>query len=451
MTFRRRLATGFALTLALTAALAGASIRALLGAQESHKRILRDYASYVRAVLGLRLMDEERESAVRGYLLVGDPLLLGRARDNDRRFVAETIRLEREVDPPEDALLEAARSADAAYDAAVRPLLEARRRGEKASELVRRYQSRVQPWREKLVRTLDALIKLQVEEFELGRARWTNQAERSALVVVSLSASALALGAGIAWLVTLALSKAHEQAQAAARAQGRLAATQAAYAELESLGYAMSHNLRAPARAIEAFGRKALSDPGLAAESRRACEAVVSAGLAMGEIIDGLLRLMDVGRVVPARARVDVTALAREAAAARLEGRRGPPVDVAVQPGLFASADANLLRAALEALIDNAVKFSARAAAPRVEVGAADRGGELVFFVRDNGVGFDPAFADKLFKPFQHLHPRAEFAGAGIGLAVVLRAVRAHGGRAWAESTPGRGATFYFTLPEAAA
>ena len=129
--------------------------------------------------------------------------------------------------------------------------------------------------------------------------------------------------------------------------------------------------------------------------------------------------------------------------------RRQPrdPASFSVQDGLSAQGDPVLLRAVLENLLGNAWKFTGKTASPRVEVAREDREGDAVFVVRDNGAGFDPAYASRLFGVFQRLHTAAEFEGTGIGLATVHRIVRRHGGRVWAEGAPGRGASFHFTLP----
>jgi light-regulated signal transduction histidine kinase (bacteriophytochrome) len=170
----------------------------------------------------------------------------------------------------------------------------------------------------------------------------------------------------------------------------------------------------------------------------------------MATLIDNLLRLSRVTRAPLTRSRVNLSALAHAVVG---ELRRQDParaVDVRIQDGLIADGDEPLLRIVLENLLANAWKFTARQPAPAIEVGAQSLDGQRAFFVRDNGAGFDMAYAGKLFVSFQRLHATSEFPGTGIGLATVQRVVHRHGGRAWAIGKPGEGATFYFTLAEGA-
>jgi light-regulated signal transduction histidine kinase (bacteriophytochrome) len=167
----------------------------------------------------------------------------------------------------------------------------------------------------------------------------------------------------------------------------------------------------------------------------------------MGELIDDLLQLSRVSRAELTRT---ITKLSQIAGTVSEQLKRGEPD----RPGEFvihqvpsAHADARLMRAVLENLLGNAWKFTADAAQPRIEFGAEEREGDTVYFVRDNGVGFDMTYADRLFAPFQRLHTDAEFPGTGIGLATVRRIIDRHGGRVWAEGAVGRGATVFFTVP----
>ena len=146
------------------------------------------------------------------------------------------------------------------------------------------------------------------------------------------------------------------------------------------------------------------------------------------------------------RERVDLTAMAKEVGAELRDANPGRVVELVVAPGLIADADKRMMHVVLNNLLGNAWKFTGKTAPARVEVGARVQGGEREFFVRDNGAGFDMAYADKLFGAFQRLHSTSEFEGNGIGLALVERIVRRHGGRAWAEGAVGRGATLHFTL-----
>jgi DNA-binding response OmpR family regulator len=227
------------------------------------------------------------------------------------------------------------------------------------------------------------------------------------------------------------------------------AEVESANQELESFSYSVSHDLRAPLRAIDGFSSIVMEKAAeLNPQSRRHLERVREAAQRMGQLIDDMLNLSRVGRQALRREPVDLSAEA-EKIVARL--RATPPADraveVAIAGGLAAQGDRGLLGIALENLLGNAWKFSSKTAQARIEVGQqAAPDGSRVFFVRDNGAGFDMAYADKLFGTFQRLHTNEEFPGTGVGLATVARVIRRHGGRIWAESAPGRGATFFFTL-----
>jgi PAS domain S-box-containing protein len=226
------------------------------------------------------------------------------------------------------------------------------------------------------------------------------------------------------------------------RAQVEVLATRldAAIEELETFSYSVSHDLRAPLRAIDGFSRELLlSADSLDETGKRYLGRIRAATQRMSSLIDDLLALTRLSRRPMKVERVDVTLLAEEVAAELGAGH------VAVQRGLVARADPHLLRVVLQNLIGNAVKFSGRRGEPRVEVLAA-AGGALA--VRDNGVGFDMQYAGKMFEPFQRLHPSSQFEGTGIGLAIVKRLIRRHGGTVRAESAPDQGASFYFTLGE---
>ena len=167
----------------------------------------------------------------------------------------------------------------------------------------------------------------------------------------------------------------------------------------------------------------------------------------MGELIEDLLKLSRVSGTDLRRKGVDLSEMARrvcEELQSREPGRR---VTFAIEPQLVADADAPLMRLVLENLLGNAWKFTGKERAPRIEVGAETREVGVVYFVRDNGAGFDMAYADTLFAPFRRLHRESEFPGSGIGLATVYRVIDRHGGRAWAEGVVGGGATVFFTVP----
>ena len=217
--------------------------------------------------------------------------------------------------------------------------------------------------------------------------------------------------------------------------------------ELESFSYSVAHDLRAPLRAIDGFGLALMEDYAekLDDDGVQYLRYVRESAQQMARLIDDLLGLSRVTRGDFQRGLVDLSEIA-VAVAARL--RRGAPerqVELVVADRLLCEGDDRLLTIVLENLIGNAWKFTGKCAKPRIEVGVIGDA-PRTYFVRDNGAGFDMAYAAKLFGMFQRLHPAAEFEGTGIGLATVQRVIRRHGGRIWAEGAVGCGATFFFTL-----
>lgn len=226
------------------------------------------------------------------------------------------------------------------------------------------------------------------------------------------------------------------------------AAAESANQELEAFSYSVAHDLRSPLRAVNCFARILLEEhaPKLNEEGRALLERVIRSARNMGALVDGLLDLARLNRTQPKREPVDLSVMVRtaceqilqeEACAAR------PPTELVVEEGLLVEADPTLLRSMVNNLVGNAVKFTARTASPRIELGRL----EDAYFLRDNGAGFDMAFSRMLFTPFHRLHSEQDFAGTGIGLASVERIVARHGGRIWATSAVDAGATFFFTLP----
>ena len=224
-------------------------------------------------------------------------------------------------------------------------------------------------------------------------------------------------------------------------------ALEATNEELEAFCYSVAHDLRAPLRGIQGFSQALLEDyaASVDAKGQGYLQRVSAAALRMSELIDDLLTLSRISRAPLSRRDVDVTAVAKEVAALFARDR---DVRLTIEKGMRANADARLLQIVFENLLGNAWKFTAKVAQPSVDVGTTAADGGTAFFVRDNGAGFDEAYAAKLFAPFQRLHSEKEFAGTGIGLATVQRIVRRHGGRAWARAAINEGATFYFTLPD---
>ncbi|HYC56673.1 MAG TPA: ATP-binding protein [Candidatus Binatia bacterium] len=218
--------------------------------------------------------------------------------------------------------------------------------------------------------------------------------------------------------------------------------------DMQSFSYSVSHDLRAPLRSIDGFCHMLLEEHAhaLEASGRDALTRVRAAAQRMGSLIDGLLALSRLSRSELRREKVDLALMARRVA----EDLRPQPspanARLQVPEHLEAVGDPLLVETLMRNLLDNAFKFSAGAEQACVEVGAVSIGGEAAYFVRDNGIGFDPAYADRLFRTFERLDNARDFDGSGIGLATVARIVRRHGGKVWAEGAPERGATVYFTL-----
>jgi PAS domain S-box-containing protein len=221
--------------------------------------------------------------------------------------------------------------------------------------------------------------------------------------------------------------------------------------ELEAFSYSVSHDLRAPLRSIDGFSHILLEEYSdkLDADGCNFLERVRNASQHMGHLIDALLQLSRVTRSEMRVEPVDLSQLAAEIAETLRPAGGERPVKLDIVPGLKVKGDPRLLHVALQNLLGNAFKFTARTAQPEIEFGSWLQDGETVYFVRDNGAGFEMEYAHKLFGAFQRLHAATEFEGNGIGLATVQRIVRRHGGRIWAKGAPGQGATFYFTLGDA--
>ena len=233
--------------------------------------------------------------------------------------------------------------------------------------------------------------------------------------------------------------------------EAQKSALEAANRELESFSYSVSHDLRAPLRAIDGFALMLLEDygPKLDAEAQRFIATIRSGSQRMGQLIDDLLAFSRLGRQQLNRVPVNMEQLLRAGVTEALSDARGAQPTITIKNIPAACGDPALLRHVCGNLLGNAVKYSSRVAAPAITVDAYPDGTQIVYFVRDNGAGFDMQFAHKLFGVFQRLHGNDEFPGTGVGLAIVHRIVTRHGGRVWAESVPGHGSTFYFSLPGA--
>ena len=219
--------------------------------------------------------------------------------------------------------------------------------------------------------------------------------------------------------------------------------------ELKAFTYSASHDLKAPLRTIDGFSRILLEDYADAVdeEARSYLERICAASARMGELIDDLLKLSRVTSQELCRTDVDLSSLTEQYVRELQEKEPCRRVDVAITPLLCASGDLSLLRIALENLLDNAWKFTSSTEQPRIEFGAQQRNGRRVYFISDNGAGFDMKYSEQIFNAFQRLHSPQEYPGTGVGLSIVSRIIERHGGDIWASGEPGKGATFYFTLP----
>jgi PAS domain S-box-containing protein len=232
------------------------------------------------------------------------------------------------------------------------------------------------------------------------------------------------------------------------RVAERTGELQAAVRELEAFSYSVSHDLRAPLRAINGFSQLLEQDyaEGLDETARGYLARVRAGSIKMGNLIDDLHELSRVSRKNMRIEPVDLSLVAAEIAAELAEEDPARQVVWDIAPGIAAACDAGLIRSVLANLLGNAWKYTGKREQARIAFGVEALDGEPVYFVRDNGAGFDMKFAGKLFGAFQRLHAPAEFAGSGIGLATVARIVQRHGGRVWGEGKPGEGAVFRFTL-----
>jgi signal transduction histidine kinase len=257
-----------------------------------------------------------------------------------------------------------------------------------------------------------------------------------------------------AWMVA-ELRRAHkEQEQAKAGLETvvkkRTQHLERTVGQLKAFSYSVAHDLRRPARSASVFSEIALtSGKGVDEETRKNLERIVDAGRRINGMLDGLLQLSRLSQAQPAPESVDLTALARSVVDELKAQEPGRRVEVVLPAGrLEVRCDPNLMRILLQNLLENAWKFTSRASAARVEFGAQTADGEKSYFVKDNGIGFDPAYSDQLFQPFHRLPSAEGFPGMGVGLASAASVIEAHGGRLWAQGRPNQGAEFRFTLEQ---
>lgn len=268
----------------------------------------------------------------------------------------------------------------------------------------------------------------------------------------------LNLGLSVAPVVALAVSNArtyqqHLEAEAQVQQlnevlQERLISVNALNKELEAFTYSVSHDLRAPLRSLDGFSNMLLRDyiDKLDNRGEHLLTRLRANAQHMGQLIDDLLRLSRLTRTEPNKSTCNLSDIVSELAADLQQTDATRQVDFEIQPQTTTVCDAALLKIVLENLVGNAWKYTSKKNHPNIAFGSMQQNEETIFFLRDDGDGFDMAYADKLFSPFQRLHSEVDFPGTGIGLATVQRIILRHGGRIWAEATPGKGASFFFTL-----
>jgi PAS domain S-box-containing protein len=233
------------------------------------------------------------------------------------------------------------------------------------------------------------------------------------------------------------------------RVQERTAQLEAANKELEAFSYSVSHDLRAPLRAIDGYTRIITEDyaPLLDGEGRRVCGVIQENARRMGQLIDDLLAFSRLGRTTLQSSTIDMETLADSVFHEVTSPEARERIEFHVDRLPRVAGDPTLMRQVWTNLLSNAVKFSSKQEKAVIEVGSILKDGEFTYFVRDNGAGFDMRYVEKLFGVFQRLHSEREFEGTGVGLAIVQRVIQRHGGRVWAEGEEDRGASFFFTLP----
>ena len=447
---QRRLTAAFVAALAVVIALALVVFDTTRRAIEASRQVARTQ-EVLRTLDGVEAALATAQAAVRGFAITGDEIHL---RDLGRAVSS----LESRVQKLRDLTL--GNDSQQRRWQVLRTRLDERvmlfermtllRRTEGAGAAREFLKSVYPPAKTGVVRAV--LGEMEEEETRL-LAQWTRQEERRRAAALT---AVVALTAAFALLFTLGYFVIRRQVAEIVRLNsallGRTEEVEAVNRELEGFSYSVSHDLRAPLRAIDGFSRMLAQDYGerIDEEGRRRVRVILDNTRKMGQLIDALLDFSRLGKKPLACSAIDMTALAgeayRELRAAHPEG--APVFDLAPLPGGW--GDAALLRQVFANLLSNALKYAQKDRAPRIEVRGWAEGGSNVYCVKDNGVGFDMAYYDKLFGVFQRLHSEKEFPGTGVGLAIVQRVVTRHGGRVWAESRPGEGSSFYFSLPKAA-
>jgi PAS domain S-box-containing protein len=306
-------------------------------------------------------------------------------------------------------------------------------------------------------------VREQIAEIEAANPGISTHRRKDGTPIhIEISAREMPHAGRIARLVTALDVTARVQADAAARRLNaqleqqlheRTTRFETAVSELESFSYSVSHDLRAPLRCIHGFARTLAEEHGaqLDAEGRRLLGVIRQETQHMGQLIDDILAFSRVGRQALDPSAINMTELAAGTFQDLMEALpdRALTLQSAALPP--ASGDRAMIRLVLTNLFANAIKFTGRQSAPKIEITGQEQDGQRLYCIRDNGVGFDPRYTHKLFNVFQRLHSQDEFEGTGVGLAIVQRIIHRHGGRVWAESELDRGAAFFFTLPATAA
>ena len=458
---RLRVSLGYTFALILLIGIALASQLAIQRGAETERMV--SSGLHVRAEIAeLSSLVKDVQRAQRGFMLTGEESYLEPYREASQQIPARIAGLKASISDPGQR--ERLGNLEAMLQSHVEvhgKLIEAyRQRGQKAAI----EQLRSVPGER--FREIQAQVEaMQAFQDDLVKRRTALSARTGQITSqVNLVGILLAIGVVLGGLVILFRGlKAREQAEQEVRQLNQelteRSAVQAALneelatvnRELESFSYSVSHDLRAPLRHMVGFAQILKEDFGatMPAEAHSYLDRVQESGARMGALIDGLLNLSQLGRKALASQRVNLERLVAEIRETHADSRAKRRVEWRVGRLPEVQGDPQLLRQVLENLISNALKYSRSKDPARIEIGCERRDNGDVFFVRDNGVGFDMKFAHKLFGVFQRLHSGAEFEGTGIGLATVQRIIHRHGGKIWAESAPAQGTTFYFTLPVA--
>jgi signal transduction histidine kinase len=410
---------------------------------QSDARLVRHTLEVENQLSGLRALVQNAESGQRGYLLTGDPIYLDDYRNGVDAILPATaelkvltadnpvqqqslVTLEPIVLERLDKLRDVVRHHDAGDSAATIALLRA---GQGRALM------------QDISRIIDRMID---EERRLLELRTSKAARTNVfLLVVNLAGIALMMGLGALSILTV-----RRMAEEAWRdSEKRADELQAAVRELDAFSYSVSHDLRTPLRAIDGFSRILLKQhaSALGSEARDYLQSVCDNAVQMGRLVNDLLAFSRLSRKPLSKQHITTRAIVEQVLREVRQQAEGRCVDVSIGHLPQIWGDPALLKQVFMNLIDNAFKYTRMRANAVIEIGSREIVNEQVFFVRDNGAGFDMQYADKLFGVFQRLHRAEDFEGTGVGLAIVQRIVQRHGGRVWAEAAVGRGATFYFT------